>query len=194
MFKNYLTIAIRNILKHKFYSAINILGLTIGLAASLFIALYIFDELSYDKFHADAEKIYRVGLHGRLAGQEVQTTSSNPLLAETMKNEIPGIEHALRVDYEPRTVFKYDELAFTENSVLAVDSNFFEFFSFTLLQGDPKSALMEPHNLVVNERFAKKYFGDVHNAIGKTVLVGNENTAFKVTGVCANPPTNSHLQ
>ena len=129
MIKNYIKVAIRNILKYKLFSAINVLGLSIGMACCLFIFIYVTDELSYDKFHKDANKIYRVGLFGRIAGQEINTSSSSWPVASTMQNEIPGVESALRLwsRSEP-IVFKYDEIVFSEEKVIYADSNFFDFF------------------------------------------------------------------
>src|SRR5688572_18617518 len=96
MFENYFKVALRNILKHKFYSSLNIAGLALGLAASALIGLYIVDELGYDKFHKDHENLYAVALHGKIAGQEVYTSSSSPPIAQTMASEIPGVESSLR--------------------------------------------------------------------------------------------------
>src|SRR5258708_7563939 len=181
MIKNYFTIAIRNIRKHSFYSAINILGLATGVAACLFILLYIADELSYDRFHKDANHIYRIGLHGKIAGQEINTANSCPPLASAMVAEIPGVEAATRIDKRSNLVFKNDDLAFTEDKVLYADSNFFQFFSFKLLEGDPATALKEPNSVVLTSALATKYFkGD---ALGKLLVIGNDNKSFKVTGV-----------
>jgi putative ABC transport system permease protein len=192
MFKNYLKVAFRNILKHKFFATINIIGLVIGMTCCLLIFVYIKDELSYDRFHANTEQLYRVALHGRIGGQEIYTISSNPKLAEAMQTEIPGIEHATRIDDRGETVMKFEEKVFIEEDVLAVDSNFFQTFSFELLQGDALTALKEPNSIVLTPAIAEKYFGDAASALGKTLAVG-EGTAFKVTGICAEPPSNSHI-
>ena len=133
MFKNYVTVALRNILKHKFYSALNIVGLAFGLTACFLIGLYIYDEISYDKFHADYQNIYSVGLHGKIGGQEIYTASSCPPLAQAMVSNIPGVEQAIRVNNWKNIVIKYEDKAFTESRVLLADSNFFEFFSFKLI-------------------------------------------------------------
>ncbi len=191
MLKNYLKVALRNILKHKFFAAINITGLVIGMTCCLLIFVYIKDETSYDNFHANSERLYRVALHGRIGGQEIYTISSNPKLADAMQTEIPGIEHATRIDDRGETVMKFEEKVFIEEDVLAVDSNFFQTFSFQLLQGDALTALKEPNSIVMTPAIAEKYFGDASTAVGKTLTVSDRT--FKVTGICAEPPSNSHI-
>lgn len=193
MFKNYVTVALRNILKHKFYSALNIVGLAFGLTACFLIGLYIYDEISYDKFHADYQNIYSVGLHGKIGGQEIYTASSCPPLAQAMVSNIPGVEQAIRVNNWRNIVIKYEDKAFTESRVLLADSNFFEFFSFKLIEGDVKTALKEPATVVITTETARKYFGDTP-AVGKIITVGNDNEAFKITGIAEPAPTNSQVQ
>lgn len=193
MLENYFKVAVRTILKHKFYSLLNIAGLAFGLAACFLIGLYIYDEVSYDRFHKDSENIYCVALHGKLGGQEIETASSCSPLAETMVAGIPGVEQATRINNWNNVVVKYEEKAFTETDALLADSNFFEFFTFELLEGDPKTALKEPQTLVMTEETAKKYFGN-QPALGKIVTVGNDNKAFKVTGIASKAPSNSQIQ
>src|SRR6478609_1023610 len=172
MFSNYFKVAIRNILKHKFFSLINILGLSIGLTACLLIGLYIHDELSYDKFHKDAENIYRIALHGRLAGQEMNSTTSCNPLANALVTEVPGVDAATRMWRQGNTIFKYEDKTFMEKNVFMADSNFFDFFSFELLQGDAKSVLAEPNTLAISKSLAAKYFGN-ESPLGKLMVVGN---------------------
>ncbi len=191
MIKNYLTVALRNIKKHTFYSAINIFGLATGVAASLFILLYIVDELSYDRFQQDASAIYRIGLKGKIGGQEMETASSCPPLASAMVAEIPGVEAATRINRRDNMVFKNGDLSFTEDKVLFADSNFFQFFSFKLLKGDLATALKEPNSIVLTPDLATKYFKE--EALGKLITIGNENKSFKVTGIVAEAPHNSHF-
>jgi len=192
MFSNYFKVAIRNIRKHKFFSFINIVGLAIGLTACLLIGLYISDELSYDKFHKDVANIYRIGLFGRLAGQEINSTTSCNPLANTLVTEVPGVEAATRIWRQGNTIFKYDDKTFMEENVFMADSNFFEFFSFVLVEGDPKTALLEPNSIVLSKTTALKYFGN-ESPIGKLMTIGNENQTCKVTGVCEDVPHNSHI-
>ena len=193
MFQNYFKVAVRNILKHKFYSVLNISGLAFGLTACFLIGLYIFDELSFDKFHKDSENIYCVALHGKIAGQEIYTSSSCPPLSQEMVSEIPGVEQAIRVNPWRNVVMKHEDKAFTETKALLVDSNFFDFFSFNLLEGDSKTALKEPNTMVLTKESAVRYFGN-QSAIGQLITVGNDNKAFKVTGVAEKAPANSQIQ
>ncbi len=195
MLRNYFTIAVRNILKHKFFSIINIIGLAIGMACCLMLFVYVQDELSYDKFHADYQHVYRIGLHGRISGQEIMTSSSSLPVGPAMKNEIPGVEQYLRMKLSTRgsgLAMRHEEKIFTEEKILYADSNFFEFFSFQLLKGDPSQVLREPNSMVITEELAAKYFGS-EDPIGKTLVVGNDKKAIKITGIAAEAPSNSHF-
>lgn len=193
MIRNYFLIAFRNIVKQKFYSFINILGLTIGIAASLFIILYVTDEWSYDRFHKNIERMYRVGLNGKLAGQEVHVVSTPPPLASAMVNEVPGVEQALRLWQWGDVVIRYEDKVFTEDLIFHTDSNFFKVFSFELLEGDPETALKEPNSMVITESIANKFFGDGEK-LGQIITFSNDNKAMKVTGVIEDPPHNSHFK
>ncbi len=192
MLRNYFIVAIRNIRKQKFYSFINILGLTIGVAATLFIILYINDELSYDRFHANIDRMYRVGLNGRLAGQEVHVAATPPPLAQAMVNEIPGVEGAIRMWEWDDVVIRYEDQVYTEDLIFHTDSNFFEFFTFKMIEGDPKTALVEPNSIVLTESMARKFFGDGEK-LGRILTFSNDNKAMKVTGVVEDPPHNTHF-
>ncbi|MBA4055041.1 MAG: hypothetical protein C0490_10040, partial [Marivirga sp.] len=193
MFKNYFHVAIRNILKHKFFSAINIFGMTIGVTACLLLILYVSDELSYDQFHVNADRIYQVGLHGKIAGQDIRTANTCPPMAAALVAEIPEVESATRITpYFGRPAVKYEDKILTEEKVFFADSNFFEFFSFVLKEGDIKTALKEPNTVVLTEDIEKKYFG-TESGIGKLIVIGGDNKTFKVTGIAANPPSNSHF-
>lgn len=195
MLRNYFTVALRNILKYKFFSLINITGLVIGMACCLLLFVYVVDELSYDKFHKDYEQIYRVALHGRIGGQEVLTNNSCIPLATAMQAEVPGVEQTLRMKWATvgaGYAVRNEDKIFTEEKILIADSNFFTFFTFPLIQGDPKTALDEPNTIVLTEALALKYFGTA-DALGRTLVVGNDRKAVKVTGIAAEAPSNSHF-
>lgn len=193
MLKNYLNIALRNMLKHKFFSAINILGMTIGITACLLIVLYVTDELSYDRFHAKADRIYQVGLHGKIGGQDIMTSTTCPPMAEGFVKEIPGIEEATRIaDFWGASVVMYDDKSFTEENIFYADSNFFSFFSFQLIEGEQKTALLEPNSVVLTKKMATKYFGK-ESPMGKLLVIGGDNKTFKVTGITEDCPANSHF-
>ncbi|MCG8307945.1 MAG: ABC transporter permease, partial [Cytophagales bacterium] len=193
MLRNYLLVALRNIRKQKFFFLLNILGLTTGLAATLFIILYVKDELSYDRFHANIDRMYRIGLNGRLAGQDIHVNATPPPLASALVEEVPGVEHALRLWQWTDVVIRYEDKVFTEDRIFHTDSNFFKFFSFELLEGDPETALREPNSMVLTESCAKKFFGD-DEKLGKIITFSNDNKAVKVTGIIEDPPHNSHFK
>ena len=193
MLQNYFKVALRNILKHKFYSALNIAGLALGLASCFIIGLYVLDELTFDKFHAGHENIYSVALHGRIGGQELYTSSSSPPIAQAMVHGIPGVEQATRLRAYGNVVMKYEDKAFTEQEAFFADSNFFEFFSFGLIEGDVKKVLKEPNTLVMTAKAAQRYFGN-DQPIGKIVTVGNDNRAYTVTGIAVEAPGNSSIR
>ena len=193
MYKNYLLIALRNIRKQTFYSFINIFGLTIGISACLLIGMYVVDELSYDQFHSNIDNIYRIGLHGKIQGQEIETSNSNPVMIDAMVREIPGVESGIRVRQIGDIVFKNEDIAFTEDQVLFADSNFFEFFSFKLISGEADRVLDQPNTMVLTSEMAEKYFGQ-EDAVGKILTVGNDRTEYKVTGIAEKAPSNSHLK
>jgi putative ABC transport system permease protein len=195
MLKNYFIIAIRNIRKRKFFASINILGMSIGITTCLLIALYIIDEFSYDRFHANADRIYQVGLHKKFGEQDVRSPSICPPLADAMIAEIPGVESTLRFHRWGKPIFRYGEKAFTEDKVIITESNFFDFFSFKLISGNTKTALKEPNSVVLTEKTARKYFGN-ENPLEKLILMGEgENKVpYKITGVAADCPNNSHFR
>lgn len=193
MLKNYLTVALRNIQKYRFFSAINILGMTIGVSACLLITLYVTDELSYDRFHANADRIYQVGLQAKIADQDIRVANTCPPMAAALVAEVPEVESATRLaPYWGRPAVKYEDKVLTEEKVFYADSNFFEFFSFILKEGNIKDALREPNTVVLTEDVAKKYFGTA-TAMDKLLVIGGDNKTYKVTGIAANPPSNSHF-
>lgn len=193
MIKNYIKVAIRNILKYKFFSAINILGMTIGLSACLLITLYVIDELSFDQFHKNADRIYQVGLHGKIGDQDIRTANTCPPMSKALVSEIPEIESSTRIaPYYGQPAIKYGDLSFAEEKVFFVDSNFFDFFSFKLLEGDSKTALREPQSVVLTTEMEKKYFGD-KPGLGELLIIGSENKTYKVTGIVESAPSNSHF-
>lgn len=193
MLKNYYKVAIRNILKYKLFSAINILGMTIGITSCLMIILYVTDELSYDNFHPDADRIFQVGLNGKIGGQDIRVANTCPPMAAALVADIPEVADATRIaQMFGQPVVRNGEKIFTEEKVFAVDSNFFEFFGYKLKAGDVKTVLKEPNTVVLTEIMAQKYFGD-ENPIGKLLVIGDENKTYKVTGLAENPPGNSHF-
>lgn len=194
MLTNYLRVAFRNILKYKFFSLINILGMTVGITACLLISIYVVHEVSYDRFHEKADQIYQIGLHGKIGGQDIMTSTTCPPMAEAFVKEIPGVAEATRIaDFWDAAIVRYNDKSFTEQKLFLADSNFFSFFSFPLIEGDAKTVLIEPNSIVITKSMAKKYFGE-EPAMGKLLGLGNENRSFKVTGIAEDVPTNSHFR
>lgn len=193
MIANYFKIAVRNILKHKFFSAINILGMTVGVTACLLILLYVKDELSYDRFHQHADRIYQVGLHGKIGDQDLHVANTCPPLAAALVNEVPEIEDATRLSPNfGELIVKVDDKSFIEEKAMYADSNFFSFFTFHLREGDASTCLKEPNSVVLTEKTARKYFA-AGTALGKLMVIGNENKTYKVTGIVEEAPSNSHV-
>lgn len=193
MIKNYLKTALRIMLRQKGYSIINIAGLSLGIAASLLIILYVVDELSYDRFHAHADRIYRIGFKGRLQGNDFNMATSPAPVADALMTEVPEVESATRFASWRTMPMSYEEKSFTENYMLVADSNFFEFFQFPLVAGNIKEVLKGTDKIVITESAAKRYFGD-ENPIGKIILRGSDKQATEVTGVAKDCPSNSHIQ
>ena len=193
MLKNYLTTAIRNILRYPTYSFINIIGLAIGLSACMLILRYVWDELSYDRYHPHADRVYRIVDDIESSGQTVRTAGSPSGWGPALKREFPEIELFARVRGTTSAWFiMHEEKRFYEKKVIWADAALLEVFSIPFVTGDPGTALAEPYSIVISEEMALKYFGD-DDPMGK-VLRGDNQWDFTVTGVMRNIPANSHLR
>lgn len=194
MFKNYLLVSIRNFQKNKFYTSINIAGLTIGISCSLLVLIFVLDELVYDKFHSKADRIHRVIGILELEGQGEQSSSCPFPIGPTLYNDYSHlIEHSVRFFnfQDPHHTLKYEEKKFNENGIFLADSNVFEVFDFPLIGGDRKSVLDAPNSIVLNQQLAKKYFGD-ENPVGKNIQFDG-GQLLKVTGILGEIPSQSHI-
>lgn len=192
MWKNYLKIAWRNLKRNKVYSFINIIGLSLGMAASILIFLFVLDELSYDRFIPNSDRTFRVNISGKLNGNEFTSTNSATPVGPAMKAEIAQVEDYVRMGVMRTYPLIEGEKAFTEPIVMVADSNFLDFFSFELLLGKPETALSGPDKIILTETVARKYFGD-QDPIGKTIFGGSDKKPLEVTGVMADLPSNTHL-
>lgn len=193
MLKNYLKIALRNLKRHKGYSFINISGLTVGMACCILLLLWVQDERSYDRFHDNQDRLFRVVYHEVFTnGQEIWFTSSPPALGSKFKKDYPEIANYTRTDRLGGRVIKFEERVFHEDGFVCVDPSLFEMFTFPFITGDPKTALADPHSIVITQEMAYKYFGP-QNPMGQVLQVDNR-LDFRVTGVIQNIPFNSHLQ
>ncbi|MGD0754815.1 MAG: ABC transporter permease [Bacteroidales bacterium] len=192
MIKNFFLITFRNIARHKGFTFINVTGLAIGLAASLLVLLWVQDEFSFEKFNANAENIYRVEEDQFYSGDRYHVTVTPEPSGPVWKEKIPEIKEQVRINpWLPRVLFRYDDKSFFESSVAAVDSNLLKVFTLPLSMGDPKSALNSPHSIILTQKLATKYFGNI-NPVGKTITVENQ-AQFTVTGVFKEIPGNSML-
>jgi putative ABC transport system permease protein len=193
MFNNLIKHSFRSFKRQRAYIIINILGLSIGIACSLLIALFVINELSFDKFNAKKDRIFRLILNGKLGEQEVTVCYSAAVIGPTMIKEIPEVEDFLRMNSVGPTNVEYNNQTFGEDNIVEADSSFFNFFSIPVLRGDPKSLLNAPRKAVLSESTAKKIFGN-ENPIDKTLKFGSDTARYIVSGVMADIPENSHFK
>ena len=192
MFKNYLTIAFRNLRRQKIYSLINISGLALGMTAFLIIAVWVWHEISYDRFHEHAGRIYRVA-EKRHFPDQVQLSNFTPgPLSTALKENFPEIKSVTRVAWTGERVFRYQDKVHYENDILPVDPDFLRIFTFPMVVGDSAKALDNPFSVVVTESAAAKYFGN-EDPLGKVLNLDNRFD-LTVTAVVEDVPENSHLQ
>lgn len=195
MIKNYFKIAIRNIIKHKSFSFINIIGLAIGIACSILILLFVTNELSYDKFHEKADRIYRIAVRASIGDTKINQTYSSSITFQKLLEDFPEIENGIKFLRLGRVPIILDKKTFYESRFYAVDSTFYDVFTIPLIQGNPKTVLSNPNTMVVSKNTAIKYFGNT-DAVGKVLTAdfGPEGSIdFKITGVSENVPNNSHF-
>jgi putative ABC transport system permease protein len=196
MLKNYLKVAARHLLKHKGYSFINVFGLAVGLACCGVIMLYIQKEISYDKYHHDIDQLYRVAVMKDATGIKQGQASASYELAKVLRKEYPDVLEAARLYRAQQTpVIKIDDQLFSEERFYFADSTIFALFTIPFIKGEPGNALTEPNSIVVNKSIAEKYFRSI-DILGKVVTVNlnTQNLDFKITGVVADAPENTHFK
>ena len=191
MIRNYIKTAFRNLLKNKGFTAINVLGLALGLATCLLIVFYVYDELSYDKYDLNASRIYRINNEIKFGGNESASADAPAPTAAALKADFPEIEQVARFRTRGGNQVKKGTQNIQENLMVFADPNIFDVFTLPMISGDPKTALKEPRTVVVTEKIAHKYF-NTSNAVGK-VLTFNDTSLYKVTGVVKNIPSQSHF-
>ncbi|MDH5468521.1 MAG: ABC transporter permease, partial [Candidatus Aminicenantes bacterium] len=192
MFKNYLTIAFRNLRRQKIYSLINISGLALGMTAFLIIAVWAWHEVSYDRFHEHAGRIYRVAEKRHFPDQVRLSNRTPGPLSIALKENFPEIKSVARVAWTGERVLRYQDEVHYENDILTVDPDFLRIFTFPMVVGDSAKALDEPFSVVVTESAAVKYFGN-EDPLGKVLNLDNRFD-LTVTGVMEDVPENSYLQ
>ena len=193
MFRNYLTVILRHLFRHRGYSAINVLGLAIGLASCILIMLYVQDELSYDQHHERKDRIYRIAVSMTAEGRTDEWARTPSAWAPVLMEEYPEIERFTR--WKPPNsswLIGYNEKSYEEKFFIFADSTIFDIFTIPLVQGNPGTALAEPHTVVVSETMAKLIFGN-ENPMGK-VVSADDTYMFTVTGIMRDMPKNSHFQ
>jgi len=193
MLKNYFKIAFRNLWRHKIFSLINIMGLAIGMTACILIYLYVNFELSYDSFHRKADRIYRIVSDLKTPDEVIRQNVPASAVAPNLKDEFPEVSAFVRMTSWGDIAVKRGGIKFIEKSITWADSSFFEIFDFRLLEGDPLTALKEPHTVVISERTAKKYFGKT-DPIGQTLQFADGSLVARVTGVMKDMPENSQIK
>ena len=191
MLRNYLKIAVRNIVRHKTYAFINIAGLAIGMAVCLMIMMWVQNELSFDQFHTNSHRIYRLCTHLTVSGTDRRAPMTGPPMAPAMMNDFPEIVNGVRLTPLRRMAVKYEDKIFYEGAIHYADSSLFDVFTFPLIKGDPHTALAQPYSVVITEAMAQKYFGD-EDPLGKALTIDYQRE-YTVTGVAENTPNNSHL-
>lgn len=198
MLKNYLKVIWRNIKRHRLYSFINLVGLTLGITACLLISLFVKNELSYDSHYKDAGRIYRVVMNIKSANINLSTARTSNPLAPVLKENFPQVENSVRLRFAEEELVQSQELVqsdhnrkFYESRVCFSGPEIFDVFSINLIEGNPKTALDQPSKVVLTEDMARKYFPGV-DPLGKTLKINNKN--MQVTGIIRNVPQNTHLK
>lgn len=192
MFRNYLKIIYRNLLRQKMYAGINILGLSIGLTCCILIGLYVVNELSYDKYQKNYDRIYRVVLHGKFGSTEIEGPIAPSPLAEAMLHDLPEVEKAFRILNRGGQAIVYDNKLYYENEFFFADSTLLTEFRYDFLEGSPEKALSKPYSVIITSDIARKYFGN-EKALGKILFLKYYNQNYEVTGV-VEVPRNTHFR
>jgi putative ABC transport system permease protein len=194
MIRNYIKVAMRNLMRHKFISGINLFGLTVGITCCLLILSYILHELSYDRYHKNADNIYRVGrtfIHPESGEVSLDLGSIAPPAGPLLQNDFKEIKNMTRVLSNGITAFRYGDKRFNERNAFFADEHFHEFFDVEMTKGNPRTALADPYSVVLSETIAQKYFGS-EDPMNKVVRLDNQ-LDMKVTGVYKSFPSNSHM-
>jgi putative ABC transport system permease protein len=191
MIKNLLKTALRHIRKHLGYSVLNILGLTLGISSALFLIIYVADEVSYDRYHEKADRIYRVSSKITEPDDQFTWNVAQIPFGPQVVQDYPEVQSFVRFIPMSRALYKYEDKEFNEENFFYVDSTLFDIFTYEVIKGDIKSALVEPKKIILTEKIATKYFGNTE-PIGKTLTTGTET--YEVTGVIKDIPSNSHFR
>jgi putative ABC transport system permease protein len=192
MIRNYFLMGYRKLMRNKTFSFINIAGLAIGIATCLIIMLFVYHELSYDRFNEKADRIVRVAFNGSFNNTVINEASVMPPVAMAMKADFPEVQDATRLYDFGKPAMTIGEKAFRDEKFAFVDSNFLSVFTIPLVKGDVRAALLQPNSIVISQAAAQKYFGK-EDPIGKTIYWKDQQTTYTVTGLFDKIPDNSHF-
>ena len=187
MFRSFINVAIRNIIRQRAYALINVLGLAIGIACSILITLFIIYESSFDNFHENADRVVRIWINGQLAESKISGAYTAVPSGPVFLDEIPEVVNYCRIEVDGNVLIRHGDRTFLENDFYWADSGFFEIFTFPLVSGNPFTALTEPRSMVISEKMAKKYFGN-ENPMGRTLKVFTDSVDYRITGVMKDIP------
>ncbi|MCF7918721.1 MAG: ABC transporter permease [Candidatus Cloacimonetes bacterium] len=192
MFRNYLNLAVRHLVKYKSFSFINILGLSLGMTVSILLLLWVQDELMYDKFHSQIDNIYQISMVNEQAGSVSGGRTIPYKMVPVLRENYPEVKDAVRYRYTGDLAMQYNGKDYNENNVMLTESNLFSIFDFKLLKGDTETALNDPYSIILSESSARKIFGD-EEPMGKVILI-NSSSPFTVTGILQDVPARSSLR
>ena len=192
MFRNYLKVALRNLMKRKLHTAVNVFGLAIGIAACLLITLFVKDELAFDRYHDDYKQIYRIATRFKMAGQEGHFALAPAPCGRTLVKEVPEVIEAFRFRPKNEDIISYGDFHHKVEHVVFADANFFSFFNIPVVQGDPATMLTLPNTLAMSRSLAEKYFG-TEDPIGRQVIIDKKHK-YHVSGVYEDIPANTHFR
>ena len=190
---NYLRDAWRHLIREKGFSAITIPGLALGLAACIFITLFVVDEFGYDRYNTKADRIYRIAAEIHINGPSVNDVATPPAMGTVLEKDFPAVEKAVRIRAQRKDVVVHaGDKAFVESNVVSADPSLFEIFTLPMISGDPKTALSSPNSLVLSASAAKRYFNST-DVLGQTLRLDDDTAVYMVTGVIRDMPAQSHV-
>ncbi|WP_149240060.1 ABC transporter permease [Dyadobacter sp. 32] len=193
MLKNYIKIAWRNLIRNKTYSVITLFGLACGMVCAILLTLYVRDELSFDRYHKNADVIFRVNVHIKWADNEFRLGHGSPPMGPALRQEYPEVKNMLRIKSVGENLFRVGDKALYVKESICADSSLFSFFDYTFSEGTPESALRNPYAVVLTQKLALSLFGKTTGLLGKVVTV-KDNIPFTVSGIISNVPPNHHLK
>ncbi|MBA4055594.1 MAG: cell division protein FtsX, partial [Marivirga sp.] len=192
MFRSYLKIGWRNLVKNRGLFTINVTGLALGISTCIIIMLFVVDELSFDRFNEKADRTVRIVLKGKVNGEIIKEAVTPAPVATTLLDEFPEVEYATRIRQYGSPKITCNNNTYRNSKLALVDPNFFDVFTLQFLSGDPETALIEPHSIVITKDEALKFFGN-EDPINKILDFTESGEQYKVTGVIENVPANSHF-